>query len=105
MLDVVVGDHKQASSVVVSELVKRQLNFSVKRCVAPIDIIDHMRVRHGVNISYAKARRARKLAMDFVRGSPKESYALLPLYLFALKESNPGNHILLFHMLVFILFL
>lgn len=89
-LDIVVGDHKQANSFVVSELIKRQLNFGVKGCVAPADVIHQMRVNHGVNISYVKARSAQKIAMDFVRGSPQESYALFPSYLFSLKERNLG---------------
>lgn len=58
LLDVFIGDNRQASSFVVGELVKWQLNFSVKDCVSPIEIIDHIRIRQGVNINYDKAQRA-----------------------------------------------
>ena len=91
-MDVVVVDHRQASSVVISQLIKGELNFRVKNCVGPNEIIDHMHMRQGVNISYAKAQRAREFVLASLRGSPKESYQWLTSYLFMLKSTNPGNY-------------
>ncbi|XP_062114150.1 protein FAR1-RELATED SEQUENCE 3-like [Humulus lupulus] len=50
-----------------------------------------MKVDYGVGVTYNKAWRVKELAVDDVRGSNEESYALLPSYLHMLKLANPGT--------------
>ena len=58
--------------------------------MTPMDIVDFMRMEYGINVNYQKAWRARACALDRIRGSPSDSYALLPLFAKAIKEKNPG---------------
>ncbi|XP_062100879.1 uncharacterized protein LOC133806807 [Humulus lupulus] len=50
-----------------------------------------MRDEYGVGVTYNKAWRAKELAVDDVKGSNEESYALLPSYLHMLKLANSGT--------------
>ncbi|XP_070675801.1 uncharacterized protein [Malus domestica] len=45
----------------------------------------------GVSISYVKAWRAKEHAMELVKGSPEESYTVLPSYFAVLEAKNPGT--------------
>ena len=50
----------------------------------PKDIVDDVRERFGVHISYNKAWRAREAAYDILWGTPKESYSYLLAFLHVL---------------------
>ena len=52
--------------------------------------MEDMRKDMGVSISYVKAWRAREHALELVRGSPEESYAILPSYCAMLEAKHPG---------------
>ncbi|TYK23824.1 protein FAR1-RELATED SEQUENCE 4-like [Cucumis melo var. makuwa] len=51
-----------------------------------------MKIHHGVNISYDKAWRGRKIALNSIRGTPEDSYVMLSTFLDALIQNNPGIH-------------
>ena len=55
------------------------------------DIVDDVRERFGVQISYNKAWRAREATYDTLQVTPKESYSYLPAFLHILVECNPGT--------------
>lgn len=55
------------------------------------DIQRDMRKLYGLELSYWKAHRAKKKALEMLRGDPSDSYATLPSYLYMLKHSNPGT--------------
>ncbi|KAA0060343.1 MuDRA-like transposase [Cucumis melo var. makuwa] len=52
---------------------------------------EHM-IHHGVNVSYAKAWRGREVALNFIRGTPKASYAMLSAFSNALIRNNLGTY-------------
>ena len=45
----------------------------------------------GAKISYWKAWKGRKIAAYLKRGSPEQSFGLLPQYLYMVKKINPGS--------------
>ncbi|KAK1258506.1 hypothetical protein QJS04_geneDACA011489 [Acorus gramineus] len=53
--------------------------------------MDRIRADHHYTISYSKANRAKWKAMERIFGNWEESYAELPLYVDALRRSNPGT--------------
>ena len=89
-LDTTSLEHRQASSKVVSECLKSEFLRGIGDHTFPKDIVSFMHTKFGVDISYYKARKARDHALQFIRGSPEESYALLPSFAELLKEKNPG---------------
>ncbi|KAL5554343.1 hypothetical protein UlMin_041744 [Ulmus minor] len=82
--------HRQATIWVIGDCLKNRY-IAPSRTFKPQDIIDDVRERFGVQITYNKARRAREAAYDTLRGTPKESYTFLPSFLHVLVECNPGT--------------
>ncbi|XP_062103454.1 uncharacterized protein LOC133814523 [Humulus lupulus] len=81
-------ENRQASAKVISSYFKEKFR-DPGSTYRPRQIIRDMRDEHGVGVTYNKAWRAKELAVDDVRGSNEESYALLPSYLYMLKLANP----------------
>ena len=84
------GAHCQASSNLVTDVIKDKF-LNIKTLYTPGDIRKDMMDNYGVSISYDKAYRVRKKALEMIRGKPDESYARLPTYLHRIKETNPGS--------------
>ncbi|KAF2565266.1 hypothetical protein F2Q68_00024555 [Brassica cretica] len=55
------------------------------------DIIQYMRMVHGVEISYSLAWDAREYAINAVKGIPEKGYEQILKYLHMTKEANPGT--------------
>ncbi|KAL5542611.1 hypothetical protein UlMin_010321 [Ulmus minor] len=89
-VDIVKSDHKQATSSVISEFIKPKL-LDPKVQYGINNIIQDVKQTFGVNMSYEKAWRSRVEALDDIRGSSEDSFRLLPHYLHALKNQNPGT--------------
>ena len=89
--DVVRGDHKHASSIIISEFVKEKYQEINGVGTRPLDIINYMCGRHGKSVSYYKAWKARELALEMVQGTPEDSYAQLLVLASAIIAINPGN--------------
>ncbi|XP_062094239.1 uncharacterized protein LOC133800299 [Humulus lupulus] len=89
-VEIVLEDHRQAKSIVVGELVKNKYK-SIKRNYTPNDIMNDMNDDFGVTMGYTKAWRSREKALRLVRGNPNDSYQKLPIYLYMLKQANPGT--------------
>ncbi|KAA0035755.1 uncharacterized protein E6C27_scaffold403G00270 [Cucumis melo var. makuwa] len=51
-----------------------------------------MKIHHGVYISYDKAWRGREIALNSIRGTPEDSYAMLSAFSDALIRNNPGTY-------------
>ncbi|KAL5581631.1 hypothetical protein UlMin_014073 [Ulmus minor] len=82
---------RQATSWVVGECVKRKL-INPGRVYRPRDVMDDMKRKFGVDISYSVAWRGRECAYENLRlGTPEQSYKLLPGYLHMLMATNPGS--------------
>ncbi|KAA0061274.1 uncharacterized protein E6C27_scaffold455G001170 [Cucumis melo var. makuwa] len=91
-VDVVKNDHKQATSWIVSECTKLIFKMNDKAPCRPSDVINYMKIHHGVNISYDKAWRGREIALNSIRGTPEDSYAMLSAFSDALIRNNPGTY-------------
>ncbi|CAL9025821.1 unnamed protein product, partial [Prunus brigantina] len=89
-LDAIHRHHRQTSSSLIGQFIKSKYD-GVSRVHRPHDIMEDMRKDMGVSISYVKAWRAREHALELVRGSPEESYAILPSYCAMLEAKNPGT--------------
>lgn len=63
----------------------------VGRSYTPKDIMDDVQTEYGLRISYNKAWKAKEHALQVERGSPKESFSLLPLYFHMLEKKKPGT--------------
>ncbi|KAL5573307.1 hypothetical protein UlMin_022904 [Ulmus minor] len=88
--------YRQATSWVVGECVKKRL-INPRRVFKPRDVIDDMKRKFGVDISYSVAWRGREYAYENLSlGTPEQSYSLLPGYLHMLRETNPDRFKYLF---------
>ena len=56
----------------------------------PSDVINYMKINHGVNVSYDKAWRRREIGLNSIRGTPEDSYAMLAAFTDALIRNNQG---------------
>ncbi|XP_024179315.1 uncharacterized protein LOC112185307 [Rosa chinensis] len=109
-LDIIHRDHRQASSSLIGQFVKSKFEGGTSRMYKPRDMIDDARVQLGVNMGYNKAWRAREATLEIARGSPEESFAILPTYCAMLERKNQGtithietdeqNHFLYFFMAI-----
>ncbi|XP_010496991.1 PREDICTED: uncharacterized protein LOC104774022, partial [Camelina sativa] len=67
-------------------------HFAEKKAgLKPKQIIERVRLDHGVHIQYKKAWRAKEAAQILVRGTPEDSYHNIAKWLFMAKERNPGS--------------
>lgn len=89
-LDLILGDHRQATSSMVGECIKSKY-LDVKTVYNPNDIVRDMLDTYGISLSYEKAWRSREKALEMVRGKADKSYGLLPSYLYMLTKTNPGS--------------
>ncbi|XP_024026491.1 uncharacterized protein LOC112093061 [Morus notabilis] len=90
-LDVASAEHRQANSRVVSEFLKGDFSIGLAERLYPNDLRSIMHGKHGVEISYYKARMAHRYALASMRGSAVESYASIPFMCNVFKEKNPDN--------------
>ncbi|KAA0037178.1 uncharacterized protein E5676_scaffold832G00840 [Cucumis melo var. makuwa] len=51
-----------------------------------------MKIHHRVNVSYDKAWRGREIALNSIRGTLEDSYAMLSTFSDALIRNNPGTY-------------
>ncbi|KAA0056244.1 uncharacterized protein E5676_scaffold108G00680 [Cucumis melo var. makuwa] len=58
----------------------------------PLDVINYMKIHHGVNVSYDKTWRRREIAFNSIKGTPEDSYAMLSAFSDALIRNNPGTY-------------
>ncbi|KAA0046007.1 protein FAR1-RELATED SEQUENCE 4-like [Cucumis melo var. makuwa] len=54
----------------------------------PSDIINYMKIHHGMNVSYNKAWRGHEIALNSIRGTPEDSCVMLS----ALIRNNLGMY-------------
>ncbi|XP_048596379.1 uncharacterized protein LOC125578126 [Brassica napus] len=62
-----------------------------KEGLKPKQIIEQVRMLHGVHINYKQAWRVREEAQILVRGTPEDSYYNLSRWLYKITETNPGS--------------
>ncbi|XP_062078696.1 uncharacterized protein LOC133783165 [Humulus lupulus] len=89
-LDVRKKDNRQASPLVVAELIKDKFSVNGSDYLAS-KIREDMKNSFGIEMSYEKAWRCREKALHIVRGTPEASYSKLPGYLHMLQLNNPDS--------------
>ena len=83
------ANHRQATYVVIGEQVAPQY-VRVEKGPGPKGVQTFARTELGAQISYYKAWRGRKHAHTLIRGSPEQSFHVLPSYFHMLEKLNPG---------------
>ncbi|XP_060974177.1 uncharacterized protein LOC133039328 [Cannabis sativa] len=89
-LDLRGKDNRQASPVIVDDLIKDKVATEGSDQL-PSDIRKSMHKDYGIQMSYGKAWRCREKALHLARGTPEDSYSKLPSYLHMLQLRNPGT--------------
>ncbi|PON43656.1 hypothetical protein TorRG33x02_333370 [Trema orientale] len=85
------GENRQATSYIIGDIVKYHYSNPARKSFTPNDIMDEMKIDHGVNMGYHKAWRAKEKALEILLGTDDESYASLPTLAYMLETSNPGS--------------
>jgi len=81
--------HRQTSSNVVTEMVTN--NFRCQQNTHSPKAIMTMMQNRGHLVSYWKAWNGKRLANNLLKGSPKQSFELMPSYLYVVKSQNPST--------------
>ncbi|CAN6915924.1 unnamed protein product [Brassica oleracea] len=84
------ANHRQASAKLLGSLICS--NYGEKKeGLKPKQIIEQVRILHGVHINYKQAWRVKEEAQFLVRGTPEDSYYNLFRRLYKVTETNPGS--------------
>ncbi|KAK2663531.1 hypothetical protein Ddye_002105 [Dipteronia dyeriana] len=83
--------HRQASAVIIGEVVAPRLQQQDSRLMRPKDIIDEMKTMYGIQILYSKAHQALQYALSLTYGTHEETFKLLPSFGYVLEQQNPGT--------------
>ena len=89
-VDVSLTDHRQTIFTVIKDLIKNRITLAGSKLSTLKNIVHYIRAEHGLSISYHKAWHVRKAALDEIRGSPEDSYKMIPKFAYILKPNNPG---------------
>ena len=88
--DQILPHHRQASARILGKLLKKKF-VAVDRIYRPKEIVVDVRDEYQICISYSQAWRTKNFALDELRGTPEESFALLPEFYHMLQLKNPGT--------------
>ncbi|KAL4580434.1 hypothetical protein LXL04_016626 [Taraxacum kok-saghyz] len=84
-------NHRQATKKVLGTFVAEVYSKTPNRAYTGKDIVADINLRYKIQITYHQAWRAKKFAMELLRGTHEESFAKLPVYCHNLKIHNPGT--------------
>ncbi|CAN6883461.1 unnamed protein product [Brassica oleracea] len=83
------ANHRQASAKLLGSLICS--NYGKKKeGLKPKQIIEQVRIMHGVHINYKQAWRVKEEAQFLVRRTPEDNYYNLSRWLYKVTETNPG---------------
>ncbi|KAK2633791.1 hypothetical protein Ddye_028583 [Dipteronia dyeriana] len=83
--------HRQASAVIIGEVVAPKLQQHDGQLMRPKDIIADMKTIYGIQIMYSKAHQALDYALSLTYGTHEESFQLLLSFGYVLEPQNPGT--------------
>ena len=83
--------HRQASAIIIGEIVAPRLQDHDGRVMCPRDIIGDMKSMYGIQLLYSKAHTALQYALQLTYGTHEESFQLLPSFAYVLEELNNGT--------------
>ncbi|KAM3344049.1 hypothetical protein P3S68_026140 [Capsicum galapagoense] len=87
-VDFITSDHRNATSKVICDYILELVRDS-SNVITPNFMVDEMRRKYGIIISYNKEWQAIQHAYKVIRGTAEENYNRLPSYLHMKKENNP----------------
>ncbi|KAK3212691.1 hypothetical protein Dsin_017397 [Dipteronia sinensis] len=82
--------HRQASAVIIGEVVAPRLQQQDGRLMRPKDIIADMKTMYGIQIMYSKAYQALHYALSLTYRTHEETFQLLPSFGYVLEQQNLG---------------
>ncbi|KAK3212197.1 hypothetical protein Dsin_016903 [Dipteronia sinensis] len=83
--------HRQASAVIIGEVIALILHRQDDRLMLSKDIIPDMKTMFGIQIMYSKAHHTLHYALSFTYGMHEEAFQLLPSFGYVLEQQNPGT--------------
>ncbi|XP_047253618.1 uncharacterized protein LOC124887746 [Capsicum annuum] len=87
-VDFITFDHRNATSKVICDYILELVHDS-SNVIIPTFMVDEMRRKYEIIISYNKEWQAIQHAYKVIRGTAEENYNRLPSYLHMKKENNP----------------
>ncbi|KAK2645931.1 hypothetical protein Ddye_021126 [Dipteronia dyeriana] len=81
--------HRQASAVIIGEMVAPRLQQQDGRLMRPKDIIADMKTMYDIQIMYSKAYQALDYALSLTYGTHEETFKLLSSFGYMLEQKNP----------------
>ncbi|KAK2652626.1 hypothetical protein Ddye_012482 [Dipteronia dyeriana] len=81
--------HRQASAVIIGEVIAPRLQQQDGRLMSPKDIIVDMKSMYGIQIMYSKAHAAHDYALSLTYGKYEETFQRLPSFGYVLEQQNP----------------
>ncbi|KAM3199632.1 hypothetical protein P3L10_031992 [Capsicum annuum] len=90
-VDFITSDHRNATSNIIYDYIQELVRDS-SNVITPNFVVDEMRRKYGIIISYNKGWRAIQHAYMVIRGTVEENYNRLPSYLHMVKENNLGTY-------------
>ncbi|PHT53028.1 hypothetical protein CQW23_07490 [Capsicum baccatum] len=90
-VDFITSDHRNATSKVICDYILELMHDS-SNIIRLNFMVDEMKRKYGIIISYNKGWRAIQHAYTVIRGTTKEKYNRLPSYLHIMKVNNPGTY-------------
>lgn len=83
-------NHRNANKKVIAHIMKGKLQDG-SRDLKPRDIQKDILAQYKTSISYKQAWRGKDYGLKKLRGSPLESFEMLPYYCYNLEKKNPGT--------------
>ncbi|KAK2645823.1 hypothetical protein Ddye_021018 [Dipteronia dyeriana] len=80
--------HRQASAVIIGEVIAPRLQQQDGRLMRQKDIIAYMKSMYGIQIMYSKAHAALDYALSLTYGMHEETFQLLPSFGYVLEQKN-----------------
>ncbi|KAK2652451.1 hypothetical protein Ddye_012307 [Dipteronia dyeriana] len=81
--------HRQASAVIIGEVVAPRLQQQDGRLMRPKEIIANMKTMYGIQIMYSKSHQALDYTLSLTYGTHEESFQVLPSLDYVLEQQNP----------------
>ncbi|KAK3190380.1 hypothetical protein Dsin_029941 [Dipteronia sinensis] len=82
--------HRQASAVIIGEVVAPRHQYQDGHLMRPNDTITDMKTMYGIQIIYSKTHQALHYALSLTYGTHEETFQLLPSFGYVLEQQNPG---------------
>ncbi|KAK3183956.1 hypothetical protein Dsin_031242 [Dipteronia sinensis] len=82
--------HRQASAVIIGEVIAPRLQQHDGLLMLPKDIMTDMKTMFGIQVTYSKAHASLSYALALTYGSHEETIQHLPSFSYVLEQQNPG---------------